>query len=147
MHRTFGVFIFRLAKFALPFFPSNVNVCFCGLITRYGSAPPNKIPCLFSLWVSAFDELLATLVDDSSFFLQCSTYFNLSNVINFLVNDTNNCVDSLRSEGCRTWGWWRKPFYNYSLLGCLLCLKVQQKLHPRHSESRFFCSFCLYLFP
>ena len=32
-----------------------------------------------------------------------STYFNLNNVINFFVNDTNNCVDCLRSEGCRTW--------------------------------------------
>ena len=31
--------------------------------------------------------------------------------------------------------------YNYSLLGCLLCLKVQQKLHPCHSESHFFVLF------
>ena len=35
------VLIFRSAKFALPFFPSNVNVCFRGLITRFGATPPN----------------------------------------------------------------------------------------------------------
>ena len=28
-------------EFAVPFFPSNVNVCFRGLITRFGAAPPN----------------------------------------------------------------------------------------------------------
>ena len=33
-----------------------------------------KIPCLFPLPVSAFDELLATLVDDSSFFLLTSIW-------------------------------------------------------------------------
>ena len=38
---TVRVFIFRSAKIALPFFPSNVNVCFRGLITRFGAAPPN----------------------------------------------------------------------------------------------------------
>ena len=38
---TVRVFIFRSDKFALPFFPSNVNVCFRGLITRFGAAPPN----------------------------------------------------------------------------------------------------------
>ena len=37
---TVRVFSFRLDKFALPFFPSNVNDCFRGLITRFGAAPP-----------------------------------------------------------------------------------------------------------
>ena len=39
--RTVWVFIFRSDKFALPFFQSNVNDCFRGLITRFGAAPPN----------------------------------------------------------------------------------------------------------
>ena len=38
---TVRVFIFRSDKFALPFFPTNVNVCFRGLITRFGAASPN----------------------------------------------------------------------------------------------------------
>ena len=39
---TVRVFSFRSAKFALPFFPSNVSVCFRGLIARFGAAPPNQ---------------------------------------------------------------------------------------------------------
>ena len=34
-------FHFPSDKFALPFFPSNVNVCFRGLIARFGAAPPS----------------------------------------------------------------------------------------------------------
>ena len=40
----------------------------------------------------------------------------------------------------------KKAFYKYSLLGCLLCLKVQQKLHPCYSESRFFILFVFAVF-
>ena len=39
---TVRVFSFRSAKFALPFLPSNVSVCFRGLIARFGAAPPNQ---------------------------------------------------------------------------------------------------------
>ena len=38
---TVWVFIFCSDKFALPFFPSNVNVCVRGLITRFSAAPQN----------------------------------------------------------------------------------------------------------
>ena len=105
-----------------------------------------KIPSLFPLWLSFGLRWTARY---TSWWLQfLSAYFNLNNVINFFVNDTNNCVDCIRSEDCCTWGWWRKPFYNYSLLGCLLCLKVQQKLHPCHSENHFFVFFVsIFKFP
>ena len=41
MHSSGFHFSFGQTEFALPFFPSNVNVCFRGLITRFGAAPPN----------------------------------------------------------------------------------------------------------
>ena len=34
-------FHFLFGQIVLSFFPSNVNVCFRGLITRFGAAPPN----------------------------------------------------------------------------------------------------------
>ena len=40
MHSS-GLVFFCSAKFALPFFPSSVNVCFRGLIARFGAALPN----------------------------------------------------------------------------------------------------------
>ena len=41
MHSSGFHFPFGQTEFALPFFPSNVSVCFRGLITRFGAAPPN----------------------------------------------------------------------------------------------------------
>ena len=41
MHSSGFHFSFGQTEFAFPFFPSNVNVCFRGLITRFGAAPPN----------------------------------------------------------------------------------------------------------
>ena len=60
-----------------------------------------KIPCLFPLRLSFGLRWTARYTSWGLQFL--STYFNLNNVINFLANDTNNCVDCLRSEGFRTW--------------------------------------------
>ena len=45
---TVRVFIFRSDKFALPFFPSNVNVCFRGLIHSIWRGATKSIKYLVS---------------------------------------------------------------------------------------------------
>ena len=141
---THSSFLLSCGKLYSFFLPSNVivNNCSRSLITRFSASPTNlhKIPCIFCLRVSAFsfhELLLHQLMNPVSF-----SYLSLNFVINFLVNDTNYCVDCMCHAGVKGVVLGAELItISFLQLFSLLCLKVQQKLHPYYSESRFFILF------
>ena len=102
---------------------------------------PIQCQCLFSwldhsIWHGAFDELLATT----------TTYFNLNNVINFFVNDTE--LRGLSQEWRLQYlGLMTKTFLHLFSLGFSSVLESSAETSSMPQWKPLFCSFCLYLFP